>query len=83
VNVANSCKYRDLAILSHSISDQEFYELNASERSFKAKDNLTAYGYPGFGPGDKLNVRPGYVNSLPVKSSIQLIEVSQKLAQGM
>jgi RNA-directed DNA polymerase len=83
VNVANSCKYRDLAILSHSISDQEFYELDASERSFKAKDNLTAYGYPGFGPGDKLNVRPGYVNSLPVKSSIQLIEVSQKLAQGM
>ena len=36
-----------------------------------------------FGPGDKLNVRPGYVNSLPVKSSVQLIEVFQKLAQGM
>ncbi|NTJ65886.1 hypothetical protein G6M50_16490 [Agrobacterium rhizogenes] len=83
VNVAQSCKYRDLAILNHSISDQEFYELDASERSFKAKDNLTAYGYPGFGPGDKLNVRPGSVNSLPVKSSVQLIEVSQKLAQGM
>jgi hypothetical protein len=83
VSVAHLCKYRDVAVLNHDISDQEYYELDRSERAFKAKDSLTAYGYPGFGPGDRLNVRPGYVNSLPVKSSVQLIEVSQKLAQGM
>ena len=81
--MAHLYKYRDVAILNHDISDQEYYELDRSERAFKAKDSLTAYGYLGFGPGDRLNVRPGYVNSLPMKSSVQLIEVSQKLAQGM
>jgi RNA-directed DNA polymerase len=40
-------------------------------------------GYPGYGPGDKLNVRSGTVSSLPVKSGVQLVEVTQKIAQGM
>lgn len=44
---------------------------------------LIAVGYPGFGPGDFLNVRDGTVSSLPVKSAVQLIEVTQKLAPGM
>jgi RNA-directed DNA polymerase len=44
---------------------------------------LTAVGYPGFGPGDRLNIRDGNVSSLPVRHGVQLIEVQQKLSQGM
>ena len=40
-------------------------------------------GYPGFGPGDGVNIREGTVSSLPTKHGIKLIEVTQKLAQGM
>ena len=44
---------------------------------------MTAVGYPGFGPGDRLNVRDGKVSSLPIKHGVKLIEVTQKLSQGM
>ncbi len=47
------------------------------------EDELTALGYPDFGPGDGLSVRSGKVSSLPVKHGVDLIEVSQKLSQGM
>ncbi|GHD00098.1 hypothetical protein GCM10019060_33330 [Novosphingobium pokkalii] len=46
-------------------------------------DPTTAIGYPGYGPGDKLNVRPGPVTSLPIKSGVQMVEVQQMLTQGM
>ena len=44
---------------------------------------MTAVGYPGWAPGDPLNVRPGFVSTITVKSAVQLIEVTQKLSQGM
>jgi RNA-directed DNA polymerase len=74
---------RDLAILAHEIPTTEYYELEISKRTFKVGDNMTAIGFPGFGPGDKINVRSGSISSLPTKSAIQMIEVTQKLAQGM
>lgn len=76
-------KYRDLAILDHTIPNTEYYELELSTQNIAVDDELTAVGYPGFGPGDKINVRKGTVSSLPTKSAVQLIEVTQKLAQGM
>ena len=75
--------HRDLAILRHDIAAIEFYEPEASARGLKAGDNVVAIGYPAFGPGDKFNVRHGTVTSLPVKSAVQMIEVTQKLSQGM
>jgi len=74
---------RDLAILEHTIPVTEYFELERSIRAVMVGDKLTALGYPGFGPGDKLNVRDGTVSSLPVKSAVKLIEVTQKLSQGM
>jgi len=50
---------------------------------FKIGDNMMAVGFPGFGPGDKINVRSGSISSLPTKSAVPMIEVTQKLAQGM
>lgn len=46
-------------------------------------DATVAVGYPGFGPGDKLNVRPGNVTSMPIRSAVQMVEVQQMLMQGM
>jgi S1-C subfamily serine protease len=74
---------RDLAILGHTIPDTEYFELERSTHAVAVGEELTAAGYPSFGPGDKLNVRDGKVSSLPVKHGIKLIEVTQKLSQGM
>lgn len=74
---------RDLAILSHTIPQTEFFELELSPRPAATGDATVAVGYPGFGPGDSLNVREGKVQSLAVRPEKRLIEVSQKLTQGM
>lgn len=76
-------KHRDLAILSHKIPVTEYCELELSTKTISVNDELTAVGYPSFGPGDKTNIRKGTVSSLPTKSAVKLIEVTQKLAQGM
>lgn len=83
VKVASHCAVRDLAILEHSIPDNEFYELQASTHVVGIGDSVTAIGYPSYGPGDGINVRSGQVSALPVKSAVQLVEVTQKLSQGM
>lgn len=76
-------KTRDLAILGHSIPDTEYFELERSPKPVAVGEDLIAVGYPNFGPGDRLNVRGGQVSSLPVKHGLKLIEVTQKLSQGM
>lgn len=45
--------------------------------------NTIAAGFPSYGPGDRLNIRPGTISSLTVKHAVKLIEVTQKLSQGM
>lgn len=44
---------------------------------------MTAAGYPDWAPGDLLNVRPGVVSTITTKGGRRLIEVTQKLTQGM
>ena len=48
---------------------------------WRTGDATIAIEYSDFRPGDKLNVRPGNVTSLPVKSGVQLVEVQQVLTQ--
>jgi RNA-directed DNA polymerase len=74
---------RDLAILDHKIPATEYFELDRVSRPIATGDHLTAVGYPAWAPGDELNVRPGVVSTITVKSGVQLIEVTQKLTQGM
>lgn len=77
-------EHRDLAILdTSSIPPSEFYELELSETSPKGTDKVVALGYPGWGFGERLNIRPGEVTVLTIKFGVPLIEVSQQLTQGM
>ncbi|NJR77499.1 RNA-directed DNA polymerase [Sphingomonas sp. OV641] len=82
-NVKHRCEHRDLAVLDHAIAATEFFELEAAATAVVTGDATVAVGYPGFGPGDKLNVRTGNVTSLPIKSGVQMVEVQQMLTQGM
>jgi S1-C subfamily serine protease len=76
-------KHRDLAVLDHQIPANEYFELDPISRAIATSDPMTAVGYPDWGPGDPLNVRPGFVSAITIKSAVQLIEVTQKLTQGM
>ena len=76
-------EHRDLALLESALPQTEYFELVGSGQMVVEDATTTALGYPGYGPGDKLNVRSGTVSSLPMKSGVQLIEVTQKIAQGM
>ncbi|MER9164257.1 reverse transcriptase domain-containing protein [Mesorhizobium sp. M0227] len=76
-------KHRDLAILGHAIPTTEYFDFERSTHAVAVGQELIAVGYPSFGPGDRLNVRDGKVSSLPVKHGVKLIEVTQKLSQGM
>jgi RNA-directed DNA polymerase len=82
-SVKHRCKNRDLAVLDHAIPANEYYELVTTAQPAGTGDPTTAIGYPGYGPGDKLNVRPGPVTSLPIKGGVQMVEVQQMLTQGM
>lgn len=77
------CKHRDLALLGHSIPSTDYFELDAFGGLPATGANTIAAGFPSYGPGDRLNIRPGTVSSLTVKHGVKLIEVTQKLSQGM
>jgi hypothetical protein len=75
--------HRDLAVLTHDLPGTEYYELDISKRTFKAGDNTDGARISELWPGDKINVRSGLITSLPMKSAVPMIEVAQKLSQGM
>ena len=81
--VAHVDNARDLAILSHDIPVTEYFELDLGVRAPAVGDKVNALGYPSWGFGDPLNIRPGVVSTLTKKADVRLIEVTQKLAQGM
>lgn len=83
VSVRKRCKHRDLAILDHAINANQYFEIEPAKVAAAVGDSVTAYGYPDYGPGDRLNIRTGTVTSLPTKSTIDRVEVSQELSQGM
>jgi S1-C subfamily serine protease len=72
-----------LAILDHQIPATAYFELDPLSHVVAAGEPMTALGYPAWAPGDPLNIRPGFVSALTVKSAVQLIEVAQKLTPGI
>lgn len=83
VKVLKRHGHRDLALLELALPTTEYFELARAGDAVAEGAATVALGYPGYGPGDKLNVRSGTVSSLPMKSGVQLVEVTQKIAQGM
>lgn len=83
VGIAHLCTHRDLALLDHSLPSTEFFELDEFVGSPTVGARTVAAGYPSYGFGDKLNIRAGTISSFAVKHAIHLIEVTQKLSQGM
>lgn len=83
VKVKSRCDHRDLAVLEHQISETEYYELDVSPSAAAVEDEVLAAGYPNYGPGDQVNLRSGTVSSLIVRRAVKLMEVTQKLTQGM
>jgi S1-C subfamily serine protease len=84
VKVLHYDKHRDVAVLDHvTIPPTEFYELEPAAKPAAVSDAVLALGYPLWGLGERLNIRPGEVSSLTVRSLVQKIEVTQQLTQGM
>jgi S1-C subfamily serine protease len=77
-------KDRDLAVLDASlIPATEYHELAPANVAAAVADAVTAVGFPDWGLGERMNIRPGRVSSLTVRSGVQLIEVTQQLTPGM
>lgn len=83
VTVAHYSKPRDIALLTHSIPETDYYQLVKANSAAATGDPVTALGYPDFSPADRANFRPGTVSSTTTKSAIKLFEVNFKLPQGM
>ncbi|MCW8088243.1 reverse transcriptase domain-containing protein [Sabulicella glaciei] len=83
VKIKNICSHRDLAVLEHEIASTEYYGLLPFAGTVSHGNKVQAVGYPSYGHGDKINIRPGSVSSLTIKSLVQKIEVTQQLSQGM
>lgn len=77
-------EHRDLAILDTSaIPKSDFYEMELATTAVTTMDRVVALGYPSWGPGERLNVRPGEVTVLTAKFGVPFVEVTQQLSQGM
>ncbi len=76
-------KDRDLAILEHAIPETEYFELDACTKPIATGHAMASVGYPKWGYGDRLNIRPGVVSTVTVKSTVRLIEVTQQHTPGM
>jgi RNA-directed DNA polymerase len=83
VTVAHLESHRDLAVLEHSIPENAYYQFEASVRVVATGEEVTAIGFPRFGPADRQNVRSGRITSATRRFGTHLIDVDMKLAQGM
>lgn len=76
-------KKRDLALLNNSIPSTEYFELELADSTAQIGAETLAIGFPNYGPGDSTNERPGFVSAKTKKFEVGLLEVTQKLTQGM
>jgi S1-C subfamily serine protease len=84
VKVLHIDKHQDLALLDNkAIPTSDYYEIISASLTPAVNDIVIAVGYPGWAPGDFLNIRTGTVSLLTPKAGVQMIEVTQQLTQGM
>ncbi|WP_248304748.1 serine protease [Breoghania sp. L-A4] len=83
VKVIKRHEHRDLALLEPHFLRPNIFELVGSGQIIVEDAPTIALGYPGYGPGDKLNIRSGTVSSLPMKSGVQTDRGHAKNRSGM
>ncbi len=82
VTIQKSCKYRDLAILDHSVPTNKFLALTALGLPIRTGEKVSILGYPSFGPGSNLQVREARVVGTQAKSAVKQFIVDGKINQG-
>ena len=80
--ISKSCTRRDLAILSHSIPNDEFLSLEIFDQPTRTGEEVRILGYPSFGPGSGLQIRDAKIVSHQTKSAVKQIVVDGKINQG-
>ena len=76
-------KHRDIALICHAVPANKYHELELADEPLDVGQDTTTLGYPDIERGDRLNIRPGKVSSLPTKHGVRFIEVTQRIVQGM
>jgi RNA-directed DNA polymerase len=77
------CADRDLAILEHGIPVGDYLSLPVATSPERTNDEITALGFPDYGPGDQLSKRRGHIIGSATKHGVKLIEVSAILPGGI
>ncbi len=73
----------DLAILNHEIPDSEYVAIEVVHtHSMKHGAEITLAGWPDFGPGDDITLRPGVVVGFKTVSTIQRIRLNLPVIYG-
>ncbi len=83
VRINKICQHSDVAIITHDIPEDQYFELDIMQIELLPEDPITTLGYPQFASGNKITIKPGTITSLPVKSAVEQIEVSQRITSGM
>ena len=82
VSIGKHCKQRDLALLTHTVPEGEFLNLEMTDRSTRTGEPVHILGYPSFGPGSSLHVRDAKIVSQQTKSAVKQLVVDGKINQG-
>ena len=77
------CAHRDLAILDHNVPPGAYLSLPVATSPEHTNDEITALGFPNYGPGDQLGKRRGHIIGYATKHAVKLIEVSAVLSGGI
>ena len=81
-NIAKFCEHRDLAILTHTVPQEEFLELETAGNPQRTGDQIRILGFPSFGPGSDLQIRDAKIVSGQTKSGVRQLVVDGKINQG-
>jgi RNA-directed DNA polymerase len=77
------CPYRDLMILEHDVPTVDYLSLPVATSPERRNAQIVALGFPSYGAGDELGMRPGYVVGNATRHGVKMLEVSALLLSGI